>query len=288
MSLMYAMPVSCGLSGNDRDMHSLRVRTRFNLLREGWQIARDRFPVVELPKSLDTYAVSAQLHATILEIVGGCIVLFERANYVSLPVLLRVAHEALAEQFALACDRNYLKNMIATTLHEARSLPEQINRQQRGLLQDFLAQPGARDFLGHVKDSAAELADEGGARTEPEDKFKAAGLENEYPLYRTLNGAVHNDFGVLQMRHAEPDSQGRKWLVVGRVPPELDLLNMLDSALGTLLRSYRSLRGGDGAMKPVFDKFMALLKSEGQERKGLSMPHLERYKGTRPQRPKDK
>ena len=269
-------------------MHSLRVRTRFNLLREAWQIARDQLPVVELPKGLDAHAVSAQLHATILEIVGGCIVLFERGIYVPLPVLLRVAHEALAEQFALACNRNYLKNMVATTLHEARSLPEQISQQQRGLLQEFLAQPGARDFLGHVKDSVAELADEGGARTDPEHKFKAAGLENEYLLYRTLNGAVHNDFGVLQMRHAEPDSHGRTWLAVGRVPPELDLLNILDSALGTLLRSYRSLRGGDGTMKPVFDKFMALLTSEGQERKGLSMPHLERYKGTRPRRSKNK
>jgi hypothetical protein len=257
-------------------MHSLRVRTRFNLLREAWQIARDRLPIVELPEALDAYAVSVQLHATILEIVGGCIVLFERGNYVPVPVLLRVAHEALAEQFALACDRNYLKNMVATTLHEARNLPEQINQQQRGLLRDFLALPGARDFLGHVKDSTAGLTDEGRARTEPEDKFKAAGLENEYPLYRTLNGAVHNDLGVLQMRHAEPDSQGRKWLAVGRVPPELDLLNVLDSALATLLRSYRSLRGTDSAMEPVFDKFMALLESESQERKGLSMPHLER------------
>jgi hypothetical protein len=178
--------------------------------------------------------------------------------------------------------------MVATTLHEARGLPEQINQQQRGLLQDFLSQPGARDFLGHVKDSVAELADKGGTRTEPEDKFKAAGLENEYSLYRTLNGAVHNDFGVLQMRHAEPDSEGRKWLTVGRVPAELDLLNSLDSALAALLRSYRAFHGEDRAMKPVFDKFTALLKSEGQERKGLSMPHLERYKGTRPRRPKHK
>jgi hypothetical protein len=219
--------------------------------------------------------------------VNGCIVLFERGTYAPLPVLLRVAHEALAEQFALTRDPNYLKRMIATTLHEARGLPDQVNQQQKGLLKAFLAEPGAQDFLGHIKDSAAEVADEGGARTEPEDKFNAAGLENECPLYRTLSSAVHNDFGVLQTRHAEPGSDGRKRVVMGRVPTELDLLNSLDSALASLLRSYGLLHGGAGDLQAVADTLTALLRNEGQERKvkGRWMPHLERYKGTRSPRP---
>jgi hypothetical protein len=125
-------------------MHTLKVRTRFNLLGEAWLAARDQFlAATQLPQQLDSRAVEAQLHATILEMVGACITLFERGNYWPVPVLLRVAHEALADQFVLERDPNYLKDMVATTLDEGRSLPEHINQQQRGLLQSFLAEPGA-------------------------------------------------------------------------------------------------------------------------------------------------
>ena len=121
--------------------------------------------------------------------------------------------------------------MVATTLEEGRSLPEHINLQQRGLLQAFLAEPGARDFLGHIKDGAEEVATDGGEHVDIQDKFRRAGLENEYPLHRMLGASVHNDFGTLQQRHAERSTDGTRRLALFRVPTELDLLNFLDRPL---------------------------------------------------------
>jgi|SRR5580658_4029151 hypothetical protein len=265
-------------------MHTQKVRTRFNLLREAWQLARERFPAAApLPEKLDSRAVEAQLHATILEMVGACITLFEHGNYWPMPVLLRVAHEALAEQLALERDPTYLKDMVATTLEEGRSLPEHINQQQRGLLQAFLAEPGARDFLGRIKDSAAEVATDGGEHVDIQKKFERAGLENEYPLHRMLGGSVHNDLGALQQRHAERAADGTKRLALFRVPSELDLLNSLDSALASLLRSYRSFHRGAGELQPFIDKFAEHLREErGAGPRRLSQ--LDRYVGTRESR----
>ncbi len=262
-------------------MHTLKVRTRFNLLREAWQLARENFPAAApLPEELDGRAVEAQLHATILEMAGACITLFERGNYWPVPVLLRVTHEALADQIALERDPAYLKNMVATTLEEGRSLPEHINLQQRGLLQAFLAEPGARDFLGHIKDGAEEVATDGGEHVDIQDKFRRAGLENEYPLHRMLGASVHNDFGTLQQRHAERSTDGTRRLALFRVPTELDLLNFLDSALASLLRSYRSIHRGAGELQPFIDKFAEHLREErsmGPRR----LSQLDRYEGTR-------
>ena len=77
-------------------MHTLKVRTRFNLLREAWQLARENFPAAApLPEELDGRAVEAQLHATILEMAGACITLFERGNYWPVPVLLELRTKRL-------------------------------------------------------------------------------------------------------------------------------------------------------------------------------------------------
>jgi hypothetical protein len=262
-------------------MHTLKVRSRFNLLREAWQLARGKFPIAApLPEQLDARAVEAQLHATIIEMVGACITLFDRGNYSPLSALLRVAHEALADQFALEHDPIYLRDMVAATLEEGRSLPDHINLQQRGLLQAFLTEPGARDFLGRIKDSAAEVAIDGGKYVDIQNKFERAGLENEYPLHRMLGGSVHNDLATLQQRHAERSADGSKRLAVFRVPSELDLLNSLDSALASLLRSYRSFHRGAGEMQPFIDRFAEHLQKErGTGTRRLSQ--LDRYQGTR-------
>lgn len=104
-------------------------------------------------------------------------------------------------------------------------------------------------------------------------------MENEYPVYRYASGAVHNDFSALQARHARKTGDRALHLEVFRTPKEVELLNLLDSALASLLRSCRSVHRSAFDFGTLLDRFQSLLRQEaGEGPRHLSK--LDHYAGT--------
>lgn len=124
----------------------------------------------------------------------------------SLPLLARTLLEAHVDLTILAQDNLHWKSMIWSFLSQRRRV--------------LRAAPGGNPFLGRIAASAdygsmlAEvesslqgLRNDGYGEVRIKEKFKTAGLEDEYEaIYWSLCQESHNNLGALENRHVEHDA----------------------------------------------------------------------------------
>lgn len=199
--------------------------------------------VVYFDQDEQVASVTLQLHATVAEFASAVLRLFNAGIYSPIPIVVRSAYEAFVEQLALERDPTYLKRMSATSIREGRELPKIMNDAGRDMLAAFLGQDGASEFLRRLKDEASKFDDLKASRTDPADKFEAAGCADEYPMYKLLSAAVHHDGGVLRERHILRDERGTERLILFRVPDAEWLTTNLEMMLRFVLISATKIYG---------------------------------------------
>lgn len=250
--------------------HSLKIRRRVNLLNDVWRLVRTAAGALDLPSEDAARQMEMVLHARVLEMTAACVRLFDIGQHAPMPILLRVAYEALVDQIALERNPRYLNHIAAEAARGGRVLPELIRMHGKDTLEAFLSAAGAREALRKLKTDQEQIEQRGGMRQEAEEKFEAAGMHEEYPFYRLLSAEVHNDAGMLIARHVAQDRGGAERLQLFGTPDDVELSSRLNLGAGNLLRSAMSVHRNEGApFREYFDKVTEFIR-EDDARQGVS------------------
>jgi len=222
---------------------SALAQERFRFLSGGWDVAYRR--AVELPAYATNAAedVGTQLHLRIIELVSACVHLLGSGHYSAVPIIIRTTYEAAADQLALQRNPAHVKRMVKDAVTEGRAMPEMLNRSDPDLRKAFIADANARDFLRDLKLQDEQLEPIEPERMMPEQKFRDAGIPNEYPMFRFYSGPVHSDGSELSKNHLEPDETGQLRLTLFKVPANDEIVRMITLLAGNLIRSCRATHG---------------------------------------------
>ena len=239
------------------------VTSRFDFLNEVYTAARAALPALDyVPIKTDAQGFRFQLHLTVIEMTGACVALFANKMFSAIPILTRVSFEALADQASLVRDPTYVQRLLRMTVAEGRELPALMNQHGFDMLPKFLQEQGTREFLRRLKEESRNLADKTQQRLTPEDKFRAAGMENAYPLHRLMGGEVHNDLTALAGRHATKQANGAVRYEVFKIRSDVDLCGYLRGATAILLGSCEAMHGGNPDFRPYSARLTVFIEED--------------------------
>jgi hypothetical protein len=186
------------------------------------------------------YAVT--LHASIVQLCGGCLTLAQTEYTAGIPVLLRSMYEALVDLDNLVSHEGYHERMEAANL--AQFLKVMATAASNPLLAGLTDKHDIASIIQHYQ---AEL-DGLRARDRGEKKIRQrcidAGREHEYTsLYGLLCLDAHNNVGALIDRHvSEGESQRLQVDLFGDGNP-IGLAMRVFFAIGWMLQSAEYVHG---------------------------------------------
>jgi hypothetical protein len=191
-------------------------------------------------KRPELYAVT--LHASIVQLCGGCLALAKTEHTAGIPVLLRSMFEALVDLDNLVSVQSYHERM------DAANLTQFLKPMKGSATNPLLAGLERRhDIAAAVAQLQAELDGLLARKRGPQDlrqRCIAVGREHEYTsLYALLCLDAHNNVTALIDRHvSEGASQRLQVDAFGDTNP-LGLANRVFIAVGWMLRSAEYAHG---------------------------------------------
>ncbi len=243
---------------------SPRTHQRLERLRELCILAHGRAKILALVDGEWRTNTLLQLHATIIELTVGVFSLLAARIYSPAPILVRSAYEAMADQLALSRDPKYLVRMQAQTISEGSKFPEHLSHGEPPRVKEFVARPGAREFLRRMHELGDALAEEGGVRIEAKEKFSAAGIPSEYLFFRFLSAFVHNDMGALGFRHEPEGAASVSPIALFAVPDAAHLHTWIDMAFANLVRSCKLTYKDPSAFQEAGDQYVAIVRADAE------------------------
>ena len=218
-------------------------------------------------KHSEVHRTLISIYATIVELTNSAIIIREGGAYTGMDTLLRSAMEAHVDLINLSNSDDYLKAMLAVYHKEWIRLAEDGVKGENPFLIYFKNDPEAQGKLDHHKAELKAFTD-ASAIPSNYDKFKAAGMENEYrSIYNSLCNDSHNNIRALTSRHFRPREDDLHMVIFDK-PTREDLAATLDSYIAILNQSNLIMHHyfkSDDAVKEELNNFRRF-----REEKGLS------------------
>ena len=188
---------------------------------------------------------SIAIHATIVELFAGCLVLAQQQHSLGIPMLLRSMYEALVDLDNLCRDPSYVDVMATANLKQMIKLLEA--SAHNPLLQGIF-DGRRRGELDKMRLAFNDLKSAGHHRALLfEKRCELAGRTDEYEsLYGLFCLDVHNNAAAIAERHLEETEDRAVEITFFRKPPPQTIVRRLHFGEGFLVQSatlvHRALR----------------------------------------------
>jgi len=175
----------------------------------------DKIPLSNVDMGNPQQIYTACVYATILEIAKGSFVLAENNQTIILPILLRSMFEAYADFLNLIKEPDYFKKMYATFQKQKLSLIKSaISNKSNPFLNDTTEELDLGTEKQQLEEELKELNKEGNNPISVWDKFKDAGLRDQYQsIYWSLCLKTHNNVNALEDRHLDSNHDNPKLVI---------------------------------------------------------------------------
>ena len=148
------------------------------------------------------------LYGSIIELTGSCIILVDKKMISAVPILLRSILEAYVDLINLINDPKYAHNLEVSYLKEWLRLLQQAKKGKNQYLKQISEADTLDDSIKDWTEQKEKLNKDGYKALTKENKFKLAGLEDEYySIYNSLCSDSHNNLRSLMGRHIEFDDE---------------------------------------------------------------------------------
>lgn len=187
---------------------------------------------------------AVSLHGSIVELASACIVLLKLERYSGVPVLARSMLEAFVDLANVAESEDYHKSMNANFLKEKRKFYDEALKlgNDNPYTAELLKILDVAYELQKTRDELDQLKSAGITPSSIGDRFKSAGMVNEYAsMYSLLCLHSHNNVSVLEARHLEKDTDGDYHLTLFKEVETDEMDANLDTIAGTLTGSIRTI-----------------------------------------------
>jgi len=192
------------------------------------------------PSDSDSHLHAVALHATITELLSGCVVLALHEHPTGIPILLRSMYEALVDLDNLLHVAGYMEHIEAANLAQLVKLLETATTNP--LLRGIDERHGARldEFRGRIR----QLKGAGKRPLSIESRCQTAGRLPEYQsLYRIFSLDAHSNSAALGDRHVSESPEGTLQVsFFGAMDPRITA-GRLDHGLRFLIDSARMIHG---------------------------------------------
>lgn len=196
------------------------------------------------------------LHATTIELFAGCLALADTERAAGIPIVLRSLFEAVVDLENLLRQPEFLKNMEAANLMQAKKLLVQgrVNPLLHGLDMGSDTTTHLREFGNRL----AELARQGREALSIEDRCAAVDRGDEYrSVYALLTLDVHNNLAALGDRHYTEAGENGHISIFAESADKSEM--RLSMATGYLLQSaemvHRAFKTGDAVVSELLLEF---------------------------------
>lgn len=190
------------------------------------------------PSDSDSHLHAVALHATLTELLSGCVVLALQEHPTGIPILLRSMYEALVDLDNLLHVSGYMGRIEAANLTQVVKLLEasKSNPLLRGI--DELHGPRLDEFRGRIR----QLSEAGTRPLSIEKRCEAANRLLEYQsLYRVFSLDTHSNSAALGDRHITESPEGTPQVsFFGVMDPKITA-GRLDHGLRFLIDSARMI-----------------------------------------------
>lgn len=186
------------------------------------------------------YAVT--LHATIVQLCGGCLRLAKTELTVGIPVLLRSMFEALVDLDNLVHDQSYFERMDAANLDQYLKLLRE--SPTNPLLSGLDEKHDLPRVISEYEAQLDELRSRKRGQKDMRSRCADVDREDEYlSIYLLFCMDAHNNVGALIDRHiSEGKSQTLQVTLAGEKLP-LNLASRIHFAVGWMLQSTTMIHG---------------------------------------------
>lgn len=191
-------------------------------------------------KRFQMYAVS--LHASIVQLCGGVLVLARTEHTAGIPILLRSMYEALVDLDLLVTDGHYFQRM------DAANLAQMLRLLHQSPTNPLLAGLEQRHDIGALKNQLQAELDGLHAQKRGAMDFRArctkANRENEYlTIYQSLCLDAHNNVTALIERHLDARESAPLAINAFGDGDPLVLARRLSFGMGWMLQSAQFAHG---------------------------------------------
>jgi hypothetical protein len=198
----------------------------------------------------DAGIIALSLHASVIELMGACVLLAEdRDHAIGIPILLRSMKEATVDLSNLLGDTGYLQNIEAANLKQIIKLLDAAaadNPKLAGLINEERVQDHAA-----YRARYAELRAKGRRALGFEDRFRRAGELDEYnSRYAYLCLDAHNNIAALAERHIGEHPDGSPRVSIFQEPDPVVIARRLDMGLSMLMDSASMIHGAFKVRQP--------------------------------------
>jgi len=190
------------------------------------------------PSDSDSHLHAVALHATITELLSGCIVLALNEHPTGIPILLRSMYEALVDLDNLLHVSGYIEHIEAANLTQLVKLLDAATTNP--LLRGLNELHGARldEFQGRIR----QLKAAGKRPLSIESRCETANRLPEYQsLYRIFSLDVHSNSAALGDRHVSESPEGTPQVSFFGVMDPRITSGRLDHGLRFLIDSARMI-----------------------------------------------
>jgi hypothetical protein len=192
-------------------------------------------------KRPDLYAVA--LHASIVQLCGGCLTLAKTEYTAGIPVLLRSLYEALVDLDNLVTDASYSERMEAANLKQLLKIlgdPAAPNP----LLEGLQKRQDIPELVRTYSDELRELRSRDRDALHIDKKCEAANRKDEYKsVYALLCLDGHNNIAALADRHITGNDEANLQVAAFGDSNPLGLASRIYYAVGWMLTSAQYVHG---------------------------------------------
>lgn len=206
---------------------------------EAFEEAKNLLTCLSFDRNNNVHRVVMSLYATIMEQVGEALNLLLSSKHSTIDIILRANFEAYVDLNNLCDNATYLANMQASYHEQWIKLARAGTAGNNPFLAPF-ASPEAQMKLAEHEAALQSLVDGGNPPLSIYDKFRRAGMENEYrSIYNSLCNESHNNIRALTRRHFRLNADGNPTLVIFDHVSDDDLAPSLMSYTGILISSTK-------------------------------------------------
>jgi len=144
------------------------------------------------------------LYCTIIEYSDSLILLKEQKKDITIPLIVRSLFEAYIDFLNLISDRDYIFCLKVSELDEWIKITKIENIEANPFMSGFNDKPEIEKQIQEYIEQLEDLKSKGFNKMSYYDKFKKAGMENEYrSVYNFLCSYSHNNIRALIDRHLD-------------------------------------------------------------------------------------
>jgi hypothetical protein len=181
------------------------------------------------------------LYGSIIEFTGSFVCLVENKHRTGIPTIFRSLFETYVHFHNLHEEATYGYHMEVSNQEQWLKLLKEAKKGVNPYLSAMTKQPNLDELIEKCETELEDLADKGFRALNIYDRFKKAGMVNEYrSLYNSLSNDSHSSIRALIDRHIEIDKSDHRLVFYKDLQLD-DLLLHIDFTAGILIDSSLKL-----------------------------------------------